>query len=220
MEEKTFGKIASHPLFCGVDAALLRRSFAGEGAFVRSFGEGEVIRSPEETAPLAGILLSGKAAVTTRDPARSVLLRYLGPGDPFGIANLFCREPFVSHIRAVKPCECCFLPEETIRFLLAESAAFREAYIGFLGGRIRFLNRKIGYLTAGSAERRLALYLLSLGEGEVRLPIPISALSDLLDVGRASIYRAFDRLEADGQIVRHGRVLTVTAPEALLRAYR
>ena len=44
MEEKTFGKIASHPLFCGVDAALLRRSFAGEGAFVRSFGEGEVIR--------------------------------------------------------------------------------------------------------------------------------------------------------------------------------
>ena len=220
MEEKTFAKIAAHPLFGKAEPDRLREAFANGGAFVRAYGEGEIIRSPEEITPLAGILLSGKAAVTTRDPARSVLLRYLGAGDPFGIANLFCEEPFVSHIKAVKPCECCFFTEETIRSLLAGSAAFREAYIGFLGGRIRFLNRKIGYLTAGSVERRLALYLASLGPGEVRLPLSLSALSDLLDVGRASLYRAFDRLEADGQIVRRGRTLTVADPEALLSAYR
>ena len=115
------------------------------------------------------------------------------------------------------PAFACFSP----RTPLGESPAFRENYIGFLGGRIRFLNRKIGYLTAGSAERRLALYLASLGPGEVRLSIPFSALSELLDIGRASLYRALDRLEADGQIVRHGgRSLTVVNPEALLSAYR
>ena len=221
MEEKTFRKVAAHPLFGGVEPEILRRVLTGDGVLVRTYGEGDVIRSPDDRTPLAGLLLAGKAAVTTRDPSRSVLLRYLGAGDPFGIANLFCEEPFVSLIRAVKPCVCLFLSENAVRELLGESPAFRENYIGFLGGRIRFLNRKIGYLTAGSAERRLALYLASLGSGEVRLPVPFSALSELLDIGRASLYRALDRLEADGQIIRHGgRSLTVVNPEALLSAYR
>lgn len=219
MEKKTFGKIAAHPFFKDVDDALLRRVLNGNGVSVRSFAVGEVIRSPEETAKIAGVLLSGKASVTTRDPARSVLLRYLGAGDPFGIANLFCDEPFVSLIRAVSPCVCFFMTEDAVRALLDESPAFRETYIGFLGGRIRFLNRKIGYLTAGSAERRLALYLSSLGGGEIRLPLSICALSELLDMGRASLYRALDRLEADGYIVRQGRSITVADPEVLLRAY-
>lgn len=219
MEEQTFKKIRSQPFLRGVDEPLLRRVCNGDGAFVRSYRTGDVIRSPAETSAMAGIVLSGRAAVTTRDPARSVLLRYLGAGDPFGIANLFCSEPFVSLIRAASPCSCLFLTEDAVRVLLGESPAFRETYIGFLGGRIRFLNRKIGYLTAGSAERRLALYLSSLGAGEVRLPLSLSALSELLDVGRASLYRALDRLTADGYLVRNGRNLTVPDPEALLRAY-
>ena len=219
MEKKVFGKVASHPFFKNVDDALLRGAFDSGGAFVRTFAVGEVIRSPEETAKIAGILLSGKASVTTRDPARSVLLRYLGAGDPFGIANLFCGEPFVSLIRAVSPCVCFFMTEDAVRTLLDESPAFRETYIGFLGGRIRFLNRKIGYLTAGSAERRLALYLSSLGGGEIRLPLSICALSELLDMGRASLYRALDRLEADGYIVRQGRSIKIADPGILLHAY-
>lgn len=218
MEKKAFEKVAAHPFFCGVEPELLRRAFDGDGAFVRAYSDGDVIRSPEETSKIAGILLSGKASVTTRDPARSVLLRYLGAGDPFGIANLFCEEPFVSLIRAASPCTCFFMTEDTVRALLNESPAFRETYIGFLGGRIRFLNRKIGYLTAGSAERRLALYLSSLGGGSVRLPLSICALSELLDIGRASLYRAFDRLEADGYITRQGRTVTVNDPETLFRA--
>lgn len=219
MEKKAFGKIAAHPFFRDVDGALLRRVLDENGAFVRTFAVGDVIRSPEEKSKTAGILLSGRAIVSTKDPARSVLLRYLGAGDPFGIANLFCEEPFVSLIRAASPCVCFFMTEESVRALLDESPAFRETYIGFLGGRIRFLNRKIGYLTAGSAERRLALYLSSLGAGEVRLPLSLSSLSELLDVGRASLYRALDRLAADGYITRRGRSITVSDPDALLHAY-
>ena len=219
MEKTTLKKIESHPFFRGVDEGLIQRAFENGGAFVRTYGNGDVIRSPDDTSAMAGILIRGKATVTTKDPARSVLLRYLGAGDPFGIANLFCEEPFVSLIRAVGVCVCFFMTEDTVRTLLDASAAFRETYIGFLGGRIRFLNRKIGYLTAGSAERKLAIYLASLGAGEIRLPLPFSALSDLLDVGRASLYRALDRLTDDGQISRRGRTVTIHDPEALLRAY-
>ncbi len=219
MEEKAFKKIQSLAFFAGVDSSLLRKICQTDLAFVRSYSAGDIIRSPEETSALAGILLSGRAAVTTRDPTRNVLLRYLGVGDPFGIANLFCREPFVSLIRAAVPSTCFFLSEEAVRKLLGESEQFRETYIGFLGNRIRFLNRKIGYLTAGGAERRLALYLSGLGTGSVRLPVSLSALSELLDVGRASLYRALDRLVADGYLLRDGRNLTIPDSDALLHAY-
>ena len=169
---------------------------------------------------MAGVLLSGRATVTTPDPSRTVLLRFLSTGDVFGIANLFSEEKFVSLIHADGSCRCVFFSEKAIGELLDSSRTFREHYIGFLTGRIRFLNRKIGYLTAGSAERRLALYLATLGSGNVRLQDSITSLSDLLNVGRASLYRAFDRLCEDGYLVKNGRNLIIPDSEAMLNAYK
>ena len=93
-------------------------------------------------------------------------------------------------------------------------------YLEFLSGRIRYLNLKIGYLTAGGAERRLALYLYSIGKREFRLTDSISALSELLDVGRASLYRAFERLREDGFLQKDGRNFILLNPEAMLNAYK
>ena len=92
---------------------------------------------------------------------------------------------------------------------------FLYHYLDFLSGRIRFLNRKIGYLTAGSAERRLALYLASFQKQELVLKDSISSLSELLDIGRASLYRAFDALEEQGLIRREGRSILVPDLKAL-----
>ena len=100
------------------------------------------------------------------------------------------------------------------------SDTFRKNYIGFLSDRIRFLNRKITYLTAGNAERRLALYLISFGTDHVELSESISALSDLLNLGRASIYRAFDKLAEDGYLEKQGRHITLLHTEAMLNAYK
>ena len=138
----------------------------------------------------------------------------------FGIANLFSDEPYVSEIRAHGACRVFMISEEAIRHLLENDSAFLYRYLAFLSGRIRFLNRKIGYLTAGSAERRLALYLVSLGRDSVRLDASISSLSELLDVGRASLYRAFDRLTEDGFLIKDGRNLTLLDADGMLRAYQ
>ncbi|MBR7099516.1 MAG: Crp/Fnr family transcriptional regulator, partial [Clostridia bacterium] len=115
---------------------------------------------------------------------------------------------------------CVFFSKQAVNHLLETNERFRENYIGFLSSRIRFLNRKIAYLTAGSAERRLALYLLSLGAGEVELKESIAALSDLLNLGRASLYRAFDKLCEDGYLLKNGRRLTILNSEAMLNAYK
>jgi DNA-binding IclR family transcriptional regulator len=66
----------------------------------------------------------------------------------------------------------------------------------------------------------LALYLNSLGTSTVKLDVSISALSELLDVGRASLYRAFDKLTEDGFLRKDGRSFTLLDPNGMLKAYQ
>ncbi|MBR3894955.1 MAG: Crp/Fnr family transcriptional regulator [Clostridia bacterium] len=220
ISEKDWKKIGENPLFDGVDLRRAREILVEAGGRSESFADGDVILSPHSDEKAAGILLSGSAVVTTPDPSKNTLLRYLGVGEPFGIANLFCDAPYISLIRAHGSARVFLMPERAIKRLLEEDHAFLYQYLGFLSGRIRYLNRKIGYLTAGSAERRLALYLASLGKETVRLSESISALSDLLDVGRASLYRAFDKLTDDGFIAKDGRTIHLLDIDGMLAAYQ
>ena len=218
--EKEFQAIADTPLFKGADLARVRQVLLEHDCGVKQFATGEVIFSPDHKEKTAGILLRGKAVVNTPDPAKKTLLRFLGANEPFGIAGLFGDAPHVSIIRAHEPCDVFLLTESAVKALLESDTAFLYQYLSFLSGRIRYLNRKIGYLTAGCAERRLALYLYSLGKKEFRLTDSISALSDLLNLGRASLYRAFERLTEDGFLEKSGRNFILHDPEAMLNAYQ
>lgn len=218
--EKYTKKLCSHPLFAGCNVEALSRILREYDASVKTVNTDEEILSPATTSRSVGMLLSGKAAVTTPDPSKVVLLRYLNEGDLFGIANLFTMQPYVSVIRAVGTCKLLCIPELAIRALLETDHTFMYAYLSFLSGRICFLNKKIGYLTAGSAERRLALYLLSLGQSPVTLPLSISALAEVLDVGRASLYRAFEHLTEDGFLKKEGRVFHLSDTEKMLNKYQ
>ena len=218
--EKDLQKIFKNPLFAESEREKVEGVLRQYGCCAVSFSDGEIILAPQTEKKAAGVILGGSAVVRTPNPSHKALLRILECGSMFGIANLFSNEPYVSEIRAHGDCRVFMISEEAIRHLLEHDSAFLYRYLAFLSGRIRFLNRKIGYLTAGSAERRLALYLVSLGRDSVRLDASISSLSELLDVGRASLYRAFDSLTADGFLVKDGRNLTLLDADAMLRAYQ
>ena len=220
INDKDFKKIMSSMLFCESDKARTREILERFGCHVSTVADGTLLLSPQTTEKMAGLVLSGRAVVTTPDPQKKTLLRFLGANEPFGISNLFTEDRFVSMIRAHGECRVFFLTEDALRTLLEEDHQFLYRYLAFLTGRIQYLNQKIGYLTAGSAERRLALYLASLGKVHVRLDASISALSELLDVGRASLYRAFDKLTEDGFLQKDGRSITLTDVDAMLKAYR
>ena len=218
--DKDLKIIFENRLFSGVDRKQATDIFEEYGCKTVDFTDGAVLHCPECNEKSAGLILSGKAVVNTPDPSKNTLLRFLSVGEPYGIANLFSNAPYVSVIRAHGACRIFCMPEAAVRCLLEKDASFLYQYLAFLTDRIRYLNRKIGYLTAGSAERRLALYLFSLGKESVKLDASISALSDLHDVGRASLYRAFDRLTEDGYIRKEGRSFTLLDPEGMLAAYR
>ena len=220
LTKKEIEKIFRFPIFCGVDTARAFEIFEKHNCRAIDFEEGDLILSQSETSRKAGIFLLGEAIVTTSDDTKNTLLRFLRTGDFFGIANLFTNEDYVSSIRAKKKSRVFFFTEDAMRELLETDKTFLYNYLGFLSGRICYLNRKIRYLTAGSAERRLALYLSSFESETVELDASLSSLSELLDIGRASLYRAFDTLIADGYIAKEGRTIHLLAPDAMTKDYQ
>ena len=114
-----------------------------------------------------------------------------------------------------KPTE---IPEEQLKRIIAGSLAAAENYIRYLTERICFLNRKITAFTAGSAEARLAVYLSGLpidSENTLTLPCSLSELADMLNMGRASLYRSLDSMTESGILLRNGKKITLLKPDAL-----
>ena len=220
LTKKEAEKIFHSPIFSGVDVTGALKIFEEHKCQAVDFEDGDLILSQNETVHKAGIFLSGEAAATTADDSKNALLRFFKAGDFFGIANLFTNQDCVSTIRAKKKCRVFFFTEESIRALLETDKTFLYNYLGFLSGRICYLNQKIRYLTAGSAERKLALYLSSFGKETIELDASLSSLSDLLDIGRASLYRAFDVLVADGYIQKDGRTIHLLDAEAMIQNYQ
>ena len=218
--EKDLQIIFKTPLFVGVQKNQALRIFDLYHCEIRSLQKGEEILTPDSREKCAGLILEGKARVSTADSAKKNILRELAQKDVFGIANLFSGAPFVTEIRASSPCRILFLPELAVRHLLEDDRAFLYNYLGFLSSRIRFLNQKICYFTAGSAERRLALYLLSFKSQTISIDLSLSSLAELLDLGRASLYRAFDALEEAGYLKKEGRAVKILRPKELKTAYQ
>lgn len=183
---------------------------AGKTVDCHVYAPGELISSPSPEAKHngIGIIRSGTASVYSGDDCRRVLLRFISEGGLYGVSSLFSASPQPTRIIAESKCRVLDLPREAVRGMLHEDAALLDAYLEFMSGRILFLNRKISCLSGGCAERRLALHLLTLSDAagaaaddggkDVVLNCSFTELSRLLDIGRASLYRAFDALDAAG----------------------
>ncbi len=95
--------------------------------------------------------------------------------------------------------------------LFGQSRRAMANYLSFLTGRIFYLNRRIDAYTGGSAECRLAMYLLDNQQDgvppKVTLPFGMNKLAELLGIGRASLYRAMETLEKKGIAARKGNAL-------------
>ena len=216
---KHVNTLSSLPLFKKTDPTVLAQ-------WLREYAQAPVeVNSNEEISAMArrslGILLSGQLEIHSADSEKNVILRTLNAPAVFGAASLFCEEDLsFSHIFTTSACTLLFVSLEATKALLARDDGFRDAYLAFLSDRVRFLNRKIQCFTAGSAERKLALWLISEDQKSIVLPTSLSALADMLDIGRASLYRALDKLENEGLISRNGRTITVISQEKILQKYQ
>lgn len=157
----------------------------------------------------------GSLVVTSGDREHPVILRYLREGDIFGVAMLYSENEMMSVITAKEKTRILVVPEDVISVLMTQNPDFLKTYLAYLCNRISFLSRKISLVTAGTSVRKLISYLMGFNKKEFDLPITYSDLARSLDMGRASLYRAFDLLLDNKMIEKEGNHIKVLEQEEL-----
>lgn len=213
---KAFTCLADTPLFRNVSSAVI--SAAAEAGAERTFRKGEQIECLGESLCL---ILRGSVLVCGAGNGGALVLNKLRAGDCFGVASLFGSRCGITAVTACEKSDLLLLSQKTVEELMQADFTFARNYICFLTDRIGFLNRKIAAFTAGSAEKKLAKYLLTLPakNGEMTLPVSMVRLAKMLDLGRASLYRAFSFLEQSGQLTREGKAVRLTSAEEFQKIY-
>jgi CRP-like cAMP-binding protein len=184
---------------------------------VISFSHGNVIYSPVSKELLVGILIDGIAKVRPNGDERT-LLKTLRKGEIFGIANLYAEDAcFPSVVIAEKKATVMFIDGEAFKRFIENDPSALNYYLRFLSQKIVYLNKKIATFAASSAESKLALYLTEYSsENTFSLSISMSELAKTLGLGRASLYRALDKLVASDLIQRDGANIQILNREDLL----
>lgn len=206
-------------LFRGSPPGVLTRILAVSDCTAAAYEKNEVVYDKTNFSRSLGIVLEGRLRVTKENAdKRPIVMSTLQRGAMFGAAALFNSEPeYATKITAIEHSRVLFLPQRLIKRMIEREPEIAENYIRYLSERILFLNRKIYFLTAGTAEQRLAGFLLdNLAVGEFsEMPMTMHRLADALNMSRASLYRAFDELTASGAVSKQGKLVCINNAELL-----
>ena len=188
-------------LFKKVSTQELEQILSLDGLFEECFSPKEIIQSCNHCDKI-GIIVKGRAII--KSGLDGVILNKLSKCDVYGAAALFDKPSHTTYVEAVTECSVISMNRSFIEASLGLSNTVALNYIEFLAGKISFLNQKINAFTAKSAENKLYTYLLQLPRSgkEIELKTDMSTIAKMIGVGRATLYRAFDKLEKSGIITK------------------
>ena len=202
--------LSTNILFKNVPEAKINSYFPQTSYSLKEFSDGEIAYSQSNGKPQVAFILEGSARVYTSENEESALLRTLNRSDVFGVANLYDGEPFPSYIVTATNAKILFVDGETFKTFLESNPIAMKNYLTLLSDKIVYLNKKIAVLTAASAENKLALYIYEhMINGEFTPDTSLSELASVLQMGRASLYRAIDELTEKKIIQKQGKKITV-----------
>lgn len=211
-------------IFYTVPVSTIEKIAASPDCELKSYKKGQLIYSKTEFSRSLGVVLSGSLRVTKGNAGgHAMIMSTLGSASLFGAAALFNDEPeYATDISALCDTEILFFAQRLVQRMMRFEPQIAENYIKYLSERILFLNKKIYFLSSGTAEQRLASFLLdNLPAGQsAELPMPLNKLALALNVSRASLYRAFDALADTGAIVKDGKNVCINDAERLKKYMR
>ncbi len=222
MNQKDIAEIFSNTrLFAKSSAKTV--NFALKNCTVQNYKKGDIIFDQNNKTPSLYIILSGSASVYGQSKNKPVILNTLTKGMVFGMASLFGERCVSTSVVAKEDCAFAVITQSTVEQMLGLDVKFAKNYIEFLTDKIRFLNKKIEFFTSESAEKKVVGYILSLPydkeNNHVKLDIKMSKLAQNLDIGRASLYRAFDSLEEKGFIKKENDTVKITSYDEFKKIY-
>ncbi len=170
-----------------------------------SFSAKDLLARVGSSFPYLGYIAKGEATVSRAGERHAVILNTLREGDVFGASALFGRDAlFSTNITAKTDGMLLLIGQAAVEELLTAFPPLAKAYVTYLSEKIRFLNRRLDVLAGRSTEEKVAAFLLHNTCGTAPLRFQKTALSSVLGLGRASLYRVLDSLEERG-IIRSSR---------------
>ncbi len=179
------------------------------------FSKGDVIYSAESFSNAIGFVVNGSAYAITNNSG-GLHMKSFANGACFGAAAVFGEsEKYVSTIIAKTDIEVLFITEQNLREIFKIFPVTALNYISFLSDKIRFLNTKLSLLSCHNAEDTVYSYLCSVADenGFAHIPKSMTLLSKMLGIGRATLYRSIDTLEAENKILRENNIIKVIKNE-------
>ncbi|MCR4926191.1 MAG: Crp/Fnr family transcriptional regulator [Clostridiales bacterium] len=200
------------PIFKNVETKLLNDAIKKSPYICKDFAKGETIISVGSDKKALALITKGKATVYKGNGTHKVIMGVSNAGTLFGAVTLYNPEnEFVTSIVADCITQVVFFEKEFVDYVLEKNTEVAKNYIEYLSQRIYFLNKKIDSFTGNTATSRLASWLYENCDdtSKVTLPCSISSFSKRIDIGRASLYRAFSELEEEKIISRDNKNIVI-----------
>ncbi len=206
-------------LFKCAAESLVTKIAVSEDCEERHYVKGDIVYDRHSFKRSLGIILEGSIRVTKENAdSKLMLMSTLYKGAIFGAAAIFNDAgEYATKLTVLEDCRVAFFPQRLIERTVEREPEIAQNYIRYLSERILFLNRKIFFLTAGTAEQRLANFAsenLSTTTATA-LPMSMTELAAALNTSRASLYRALDALTESGALSKEGKMLRIADAEVL-----
>ncbi|MCQ2976785.1 MAG: hypothetical protein MJ232_02115 [archaeon] len=194
----------SSDFFKDVDERVVRRYMISDYLYKARKNENIIDENTEEK--FLGVILKGKTTTKANVQSDEVILSDDQVSNVIGKSLIFSNEN-KSDIEVVSLTNTVYLKlsEDDVRELSLKYPIIYTNVMNIMNDSIHTLLKKIKGYTAKSAEKKLALYIKEqLGESNTfTLDVSLSKLAVMLDLGRASLYRAIDTLENNNVILRN-----------------
>lgn len=193
-------------LFENLTDTEINRIMLCDGVLEETFSQGEIIQNSKIHSKI-GIVVKGRAVI--KSGQNGVIINKISKNDVYGVAVLFDEPTHLTSVIALTDCTVITMNKAFIENCIKESTTVAFNYIEFLAKKINFLNKKINAYTAKSAENKLYAYLIQLPRENnvLELNIDMSTIAKMIGIGRATLYRAFDKLEKNGTITKKEKTI-------------
>lgn len=218
------GDLSGVPLFKGLSSGDLHEVVSAAHEVTRGPGE----RFFEQGAPadVFYVLTTGRVKLTQITPeGHQVVLRLVGPGNPFGGVAAFGQHTYPIGAEAIEPSTALGWDGHTMARLLGGHATLAVNALHFVASRLRDVQDRYRELVTERVERRVARALLRLArdagrkvETGVLIDLPLSR-EDLAEMTGTTIYtvsRLISSWEEKGLVEGGRQRILIRKPHGLV----
>lgn len=217
--------ISDLPLFAQLEASEFDDIL--ETAHARHYAKGAVVFSQNEAAHSFFLLLHGRLRVTQVTAAgEQIVVRFVNPGDIFGVAMALGRDTYPGTATAVVDCLALLWPSAVWPQLIGRHPQLAVNAMRTIGGRLQEAQQRLREISTEEVEQRVAHAVLKLvdeaghpvAEGiQIDFPISRQDLAEMTATTLHTVSRIMSAWEAAG-IIESGRQRVVVRDKARLAA--